>query len=456
MNIRQNLALKFCLIVATLFVLFAFALYYFSSSYRASEFHIRMKNRGKTVVNLFSDVKQIDNTLLQSINAKTENALFDETVSIFGMDNHLLFSDSEDSLNQQIEIKFLGDINGSDRVFNLEKKEVVGFLYAVKEKQFKVVVAAYDKYGIDNIRNLKIILFVGLLLSIFLSYVAGWFFSGLALMPISKIINDANEITVSKLNLRLSEGNKKDEIAQLSMTFNRVLDRLEKGFEMQRTFISNASHELRTPLTSITGHIEVTLKKERSTIEYIELLESLLIDIKNLSKISNNLLDLALATTDIGALKLKNIRVDEVLFSAKERLIKNIPTYKIVITFHSLSFDEMRLTVFGNESLIESAFFNLMENACKYSANNAVEVLFEVMDEHIVLLFKDNGIGIPYLEITKIAEPFYRATNARNWQGSGLGLSLTKKIIELHKGDIQIHSIENEGTEIKVVLPTTA
>ena len=456
MNIRQNLALKFCLIVATLFILFALSMYYFSYSFRKSEFGIRMKNRGVTVVNLFADVKQIDNVLLQSINEKTKNALFDEVISICDSGNNLLFSNSKDSVTHQIEIPFLNNITDNDLNFDLEKKEAIGFRYTIKGKQFKIIVSAIDKIGIDNIKNLKIILLIGTLLSILVSYITGWFYAGIALMPISKITNDANEITISKLNLRLNEGNKKDEIAQLAITFNRVLDRLEKGFEMQRAFVSNASHELRTPLTSITGHIEVTLKKGREQNEYIELLESLLNDIKSLSKLSNNLLDLALATTDAGALKLKNFRIDETLFSAKERLFKNFPAYKATITVLSLSDDESRLTIFGNEPLIESAFFNLMENACKYSSNNSVEVFFNISAKDIELTFKDKGIGIPQSEISKITEPFYRASNARDWSGSGLGLSLTQKIIELHKGEIQIFSEENKGTEIRILLPTIA
>ncbi len=435
MNIRQNLALKFCLIVASLFLLFAFSLYFFSSSYRQSGFNVRLKNRGTTVVNLLTDVKQIDNTLLKSINADTKNALFNETISVYDQNNALVYSDSKDSTNRQANI------------------ETCNFTYSVKDKPFKVIVSAFDKFGLDNLRNLKIILVVGSLIAILVSYIAGWFFSGLALNPISKIISDANEITVSKLNVRLNEGNRKDEIAQLSITFNKVLDRLEKGFEMQRAFVSNASHELRTPLTSITGHIEVTLKKERNTTDYVELLKSLLSDIRSLSKISNNLLDLALATTDVGALKLKNIRIDELLFSSKEKLLRNFPEYKATISFISFPEEEAGLTVFGNEPLMESAFFNVMENACKYSENRGVEVVFSGNKEGIELRFKDSGIGIPATELTKIIDPFYRATNARSIPGSGLGLSLTQKIIELHKGILQIHSVEKKGTEIVIVLP---
>ena len=412
-----------------------------------------MKNRGITVVNHFTDVKQIDSKLLELINLKTKNALFDETISIFNLNNKLLYNYSIDKKNDTIPDALLNNLGGSDLKFKIGRKDALGFVYSLKGKQFKVVISAYDQYGIDNLKNLRIILLIGTLISIFASYAAGWFFAGHALRPISRIINDVNEITISKLNLRLNEGNKHDEIAQLSITFNRMLDRLEKGFEMQRSFVSNASHELRTPLTAITGHIEVTLKKERSQKEYVELLESLLKDIKKLNKMSNNLLDLALATTDVGTLKLTNIRIDEILFSARDKLMKNFPDYIVSISCGLLLENEKYLIIFGNETLIESAFFNIMENACKFSSNKMVEVNFEADIEKIALLFKDKGIGIPKDEIPKIVEPFYRATNAINKPGSGLGLSLSQKIIELHAGTLNIYSEVNKGTSIQIILP---
>jgi len=454
MNIRKNLALKFCLIVATLFIVFAGSLYYFSNSYRELMFNIRMKNKGINATTMLVDINPIDSALLGTISLKTKSAMFDAGVYIFDIDNELIYTNSKDKKDEQIK-STLSKIssNNGDIKFRLGKKEAIGFLYSIKGKQFKVIVSAYDKYGLENILHLKIILSLGILLSVLVSYFAGWFFAGYALIPISKIISDVDEISVSNLNIRLNEGNKKDEMAQLAITFNKMLDRLKNGFEMQRSFISNASHELRTPLTSMNGHIEVTLRKTREKQEYIELLESLLEDIKSLSKISNNLLDLAFATTDINMLHLKNMRIDETLFSAREKIIKYFPTYQVSIKFLSFPQQEESLVILGNDQLIESAFFNLMENACKYSANHAVEVYLSLNNKTIELSFKDNGIGIPHSEIPKITEPFYRATNVKDLQGNGLGLSLIHEIIKLHGGLMEIDSKENIGTSVKILFP---
>ena len=96
----------------------------------------------------------------------------------------------------------------------------------------------------------------------------------------SDVVKQVDKITISSLDMRVNEGNGTDEIAQLAITFNKMLKRLESSFEMQRSFVSNASHELRTPLTSITGQIEVSLMKSRTHEEYETILESVLKTLK--------------------------------------------------------------------------------------------------------------------------------------------------------------------------------
>ena len=380
-----------------------------------------------------------------------------ETFYIFNDDNKLTYTNDTSFINNPPpDTETLNKIENTDKIFYLGVKEAVGFIYYGKIVQYKVIISAYDQLGFDGLQSLKIILLIGCVLSVACSYILGWIYSGNALKPIDNIINDVDKITATELNLRLDEGKKQDEIERLSMTFNQMLDRLVKAFDTQKGFISNASHELRTPLTSMKGHIEVTLSKDRSSQEYSEVLRALLLDIENLSKISNNLLSLALATTDASALKLKKIRIDEILFAAREELLSNNTRYIVTITLSSIPEDENRLSITGNEQLIKTAFFNLLENGCKYSDNNAVEVSFNTAAHEMELVFKNTGIGIPESEIGQVFQPFYRASNVENKTGSGLGLALTQKIIELHKGGIEIHSVVNKETSVRVVFPTNS
>jgi signal transduction histidine kinase len=265
-----------------------------------------------------------------------------------------------------------------------------------------------------------------------------------------------DKITIASLNMRVNEGNGTDEIAQLSITFNKMLERLESAFEMQRSFVSNASHELRTPLTSITGQIEVSLMNPRTHEEYKAILESVLEDIKNLNSLSNGLLDLAKASSDISAIALHKLRIDEILWETSAELIERKKDYKISIEFTQPIDDENELIILGNHHLLKTAIVNLMDNACKYSPDRSVEIYLSVKARDIVVEFKDKGMGIDTADLDKIFHPFFRASNAKNISGNGLGLTLTDKIVRIHRGAITIESQLQKGTKVTVSIPISA
>jgi signal transduction histidine kinase len=454
MDIRKRLSIRFSLIVIALFAVFSASVYFFSSLHRKSEFTVRMKNRGITISQLLYNVKEMDPSLLQEIDRNTKNALYGELIYVFDPTDKIIYRNTFGAEMPTIDALLLAGIHpGADYAFALGGKEGLGFLFSGKEVQYKVIVLAYDELGFNGLRSLKIILLTGCILSIIISYLLGWIFSGSALHPISRIIQDVEKITETELNLRLDEGKRQDEIERLAITFNQMLDRIEKAFEAQKGFISNASHELRTPLTAMKGHIEVTLFRARSVQEYSEVLASLLSDIENLSKISNNLLGLAQATTGVGSLSLKQIRLDDTLFAAREELLNNYPSYTVTITMVSLPEEELLLSIMGNEALMKTAFVNLLENGCKYSSKGSVQVFFNTTGQEIELTFVNDGAGIPASELDHVFRPFYRASNVSDKPGSGLGLALTQKIIALHKGSIEIHSIVNKETTVKIVFP---
>ena len=133
-------------------------------------------------------------------------------------------------------------------------------------------------------------------------------------------------------------------------------------------------------------------------------------------------------------------------------LLHSFPEYKINIHFEILPDDELDLEITGNEQLLKTAILNLIDNACKFSSDKQVSVFLKITTDNIMLNFKDNGIGIPVAEMSQIFEPFYRGSNAKNISGHGLGLSLTKKIIELHHGFVRFSSQINHGTSAEIIL----
>src|SRR5690606_601543 len=159
------------------------------------------------------------------------------------------------------------------------KDEAVGLIYNNLGKNYIIVVSAYDNYGWYKISHLKNLLIGSYIITIIIIYLAGWMFSKEALHPISRIVNEVNAISANNLHARLSEGNRQDELAQLAITFNNMLERLNTAFQTQKSFVSNASHELRTPLTSIKAQLQVALMNERKKVQYQNIIEAVLQDV---------------------------------------------------------------------------------------------------------------------------------------------------------------------------------
>lgn len=453
LNIRARLTLQFTYIVSFILVLFSFIIYYFSANYREFEFYTRLENKALTTAKLLIEVKEVDYNLLKIIDRNTINALYNEKVLIYDYkDNQIYNSLDDDSIS--ISKALLDRIRLSKNIrYHEGKNEVIGLLYTDKYDRFVVIASAFDKYGRSKLNNLKWIIIIGFFISIGLTVFVGRIYSFRALKPMSDVVKQVDKITISSLDTRVNEGNGTDEIAQLAITFNQMLERLESAFEMQRSFVSNASHELRTPLTSITGQIEVSLMNPRTHAEYQAILESVLEDIKNLNSLSNGLLDLAKASSDISGIAIRPLRIDEILWETREELIERKKDYKISIKFTEPIEEENELTVLGNNHLLKTAVVNLMDNACKFSSDRSAEILLTVKGKCIVAEFVNKGIGIDSSDMEKIFQPFFRAKNAKTVSGNGLGLPLAYKIIQIHGGTIAIDSQLNKETKVTISLP---
>lgn len=450
MKIRTRLAIQFTVIVASLLAIFAFAIYYFSSTYRQKEFYERLNEKAKNYGKLVVEVDEVSDTLMKIFDRNTAY-LPNERILIYNEKNKQIFNTNDDK--KTIETSFLDKIRSEKEIkYKDDKNEVLAIIYPYKNNLFVVIVSAYDRDGFNKLNNLEIILLIGLLVCVIATMLSGWIYSGQALSPISGVVEQVEKTTASNLTLRVNEGNGKDEISHLANTFNRMLERIQKSFEFQKSFVSNSSHELRTPLTSITGQLEVALMSEREPEEYKSVLNSILEDIKSVNNLTNGLLELAQADMDLSQLKMKKIRFDELLWATRHELLKRKPDYTINIEINEFPDDEGKLIVMGSEHLLKSALINIMDNACKFSNDKTVNIVFKVQHEMIAITFKDKGIGISEEDIEKINQPFFRGVNAKTYPGHGLGLSLTSKIIALHRGKIIIRSKIKEFTEVNLKL----
>ena len=453
MKIRLKLTLLFTALFAALLLVFCLVIYFSNARDREDQYYKRLRQLAITKTDLLLAAK-VQPTVLQLIYKNSLSSLPQEEVAVYDTAFHLLYHDAVyidhvketrgmiDTIVQQHEIHFY-----------VQDLQAIGFLYPYNGKDYIVTAAAKDIDGLAKLHDLRIALVLGFIVAILLTFLAGYLFSRQALQPVSQMVDKVEEITASHLDLRISEGRGKDEIAELAITFNRMLDRLENSFEAQRQFVSNISHELRTPLATIIGELEIAAKKGRTAAEYEELTRLILQDARRLVKLSNGLLDLAKASYDKAEIAFKEVRLDELLLDTRQAVLKSNPDYGVNIIFEREIEEDDFISVLGNEYLLKVAFTNLIDNGCKFSDDRQSTVAISFHVKNVILRFSDTGIGISPEDIANIFTPFYRGANKKYAEGNGIGLSLTNKIIHLHQGSIAVSSRVNEGTTFTVELP---
>lgn len=276
-----------------------------------------------------------------------------------------------------------------------------------------------------------------------------YYISGKALKPLDILNRQVKNITVHNLSDTLVIPPTKDEIAELTMSFNEMTDKLNQGFMMQKRFSASAAHELRTPLAVLQTKVDVFKKKTPHTMdEYEELVSILEKQIRRLRVLVGNLLDM---TNMDDEREQSNIELRDIFEDILAELA-NIAEEKQVKLF--LDSDDS-VTV-GNIELLYRAFYNLVENAIKYNVpNGTVKInVKQIANGQVDIRIKDSGIGIPDEMKKHIFEPFYRVDRSRSraMGGAGLGLSIVDSIIKKHNGTITVLDNEESGTCFKIVL----
>lgn len=453
MTIRKRLTLLFTSIIALLLLAFALVIYFSLAQNREEEYYNLLHHTAITKANLLLDAK-VQPSVLQLIYRNAENSLFQEEVAIYDPSFHLLYHDAVDIDKVKETRKMIDEIVSKKQIrFYQGSLQVVGFLYHHHQKDYIITAAANDESGYSKLINLKYTLIISFFVAIIFVYMAGQFFASKALKPVSDLVDEVEEITATNLDLRIKEGNGKDEIAELAITFNAMLNRLEKSFDAQKEFVSNISHELRTPLTAMLTELQVTLEKERDNQFYKDSITHAVSDAQKLVKLSNSLLDMAKANYDHTEISFKEVRLDELLLDARNDVLHNQRDFKINLTFEQEIEDDDLISVMGNEYLLKVAFMNLIENGCKFSSDHECSVSIRYLPQNIILSFKNKGAGISQEELPKIFKAFYRGENQKVSFGNGIGLSLTKKIIELHHGTITVDSVLGQGATFSVEMP---
>lgn len=247
--------------------------------------------------------------------------------------------------------------------------------------------------------------------------------------------------------------NRNDEIGYVAKTMTYMATELDTLEDEQKKFISNVSHDFRSPLTSIKGYIEAMLDGTIPPEMQEKYLNIILFETERLNKLTQSVLDL-------NQFRGQGMLLDITEFDINSMIRTTIQTFEGTCIKKGLSFDllltEQQLFVKGDSGKIQQVFYNLIDNAAKFSHNNsAITIETTVKNGKVFISIKDTGIGIPRDSIKKIWERFYKTdlSRGKDKKGTGLGLAIVKEIIQAHKQNINVISTEGVGTEFIFTLP---
>ncbi|MDN6686572.1 MULTISPECIES: HAMP domain-containing sensor histidine kinase [Corynebacterium] len=342
---------------------------------------------------------------------------------------------------------------GSDGLDTVAFSEHGERIVAKRDSSGATVVIARDMERINYlVYVIGPILIVVVVLGILVAMVAGAVVARAGMQPIARLRQAADYVTRTN-DLRPIEVVGKDELAQLTVSFNRMLQSLEKARLKQRQFVADAGHELKTPLTSMRTNIELLMMMEKdrsrapiSRQEREDLESDVMSQMSELSNLIGDLVDLT--REDAVAGSMGTVELHEILETSLERVRRRRPDVEFQADIEPWNMD-------GDPLALGRATLNLFDNAAKWSpAQGTVYVsLNQVSENRALLRVDDSGPGIDPEEREKVFERFYRAAAARSMPGSGIGLAIVKAVVERHHGSIEISSSADGGARMDVLLP---
>ena len=453
MLIRNKLILRFTLLVLAIQLSFSAFVYYFHAAAREQRFIRRLAGKAVMTARLQLSSPADSTRTARAFRRADLLTIEREEISIYSPTNRLLYV-SADTVPQAENRRQLPRVAASAEpvTFRAGPLEGVGFTYGPAGQPYRLFAAGYDELGWSQLASLRLILLVGNVGALVLIILAGWYFADESLKPIARVIKQVRKITARELNRRVDEGNGTDEIAQLAITFNRMLGGVEQAFEAQKSFVSHASHELRTPLTVALGTLQTGHAYDQTLDEAKASMASAVDDLRQLVALTNALLTLAQA--DEARFRGEPVRLDECLTQALAQCRSRYPGRALQLNFGELPVElETPFEVSGNAQLLTTALLNLLDNACKYSRADVRATLSYLDPATVAVAVADTGIGIEAAELARVTEPLYRAENGRRAPGYGIGLAVTQKIAQRHGGGLTLVSAPGRGTTATLRLP---
>jgi len=378
-------------------------------------------------------------------------------VRLVGPENHTIFLNVPDKLRhfdfQQLENR---DLKNQGHWFFLKTKGNKDILEVALQRLSDGSVLQVGKSVAkrhETLERYNEIFAVAIILVVFIGVTGGILFSIKTRQPVRHLLTAINSIiNTSNINARVPISRTGDELDELSIAFNKMLERIETLIAGLKMGLDNVAHDLRTPMMRLRVNAEMALRTEQTEDALREALSFCIEEADRITAMLKTLMDITEAETGTMKLNLEEVNIVSLVADAVD-LYSYIAEDKN-ISIHAVLPEKLYLTADGNR--LRQVLANLLDNAVKYTPRGGtIDVEAFQRQQHATVIVRDNGIGIPAEELPKIWDRLYRGDKSRSQQGLGLGLSLVKAIVQSHRGHIEINSDPGSGSLFAIHLPIT-
>ncbi|WP_207492487.1 sensor histidine kinase [Aridibaculum aurantiacum] len=453
MKIRSKILVNFSITVLAITALSLCLIYFLYAANREEEFQQRQKEKIEITISLLRQYKDMSESLTGIMDQLTINDFYDEKMLVFDQNKTLIYA-SVDDLPINNYTQLLSKLSPANHWVETRegKYDVVAIYIQSGSRSFYAISKAYDAYGfakLNFLRNTMLIIFV---VTVLVVLAVSFLLARKISQPLADLTKRLSDFKPGEEQVEMGTQTNTYEIHYLNQKFNELMLRTNEAFLFQKHSIHHISHELKTPLAVLVSELEKL--KNVTDIELVrQQLENQVAKAKSLGSMINVLLEIAKMESG-QTIPSQSIRVDELIFDVIDELVSVYPHFNFDVQYQPEEFDFERLTITGNEMLIRQVFLNLLTNSINYSDNNNAQLVINCSSSSTVTISIMNT-GQP---VSKDEEPFlfgrfFRGKNSKGKMGFGLGLILSKKIVDHYAGKIEYHNPAANENIFRVQLP---
>lgn len=454
MKIRNKILLSFSVTIILLVGVMFLIVYWLFSEYREEEFQQRQKEKIITTLRFISEIERDEHELAEAIDRLSINSILNEKLLIFDSTKHLIYSNLDD-VPISYSKKLLAELNE----YNvwIEQKDgiydVVAIYFRANEKNYYGISKAYDQFGHSKLYKLGVILMIAFVVFTALVITISVYISNRISKPISELATQLGKYQIGE-NLKTNDIKTNTfEVDYLNAKFKELVNRTNNAYAFQKNAVHHISHQLKTPIAVLISELE-RMKKQAESSTLRNDFDNQISKTKSLAEIINTLLEIS--KIEAGKdFEQKNIRIDELIFDCISELTTLHPNFIFEVNYLPAEPKEELLFLKVNETLIRQAFDNLLKNSITYSSNQKAEIKIDISHSNQLKISVINfGKSVSEDEQKFLFTHFFRGKNSLSKVGFGLGLVLTKNIIEFHNGKISYSNPSENVNVFEVVFST--